>query len=78
MVQTNVLYHPFMLTTPRFVLLPTPSAIHIRAWRDFYSHLHFLKEFCEMGFGSGFEVKTSTDARNLRGYHGPDAAELGR
>lgn len=50
-------YSPFLLLSPRLVILPTPSAIHVRAYRDLYAHLHSLPEFCEMGFGEDFPAR---------------------
>lgn len=51
-------YQPFLLLTPRLVLLPTPTAISIAPYREMYAYLHTLQVFCEMGFGSQFELRT--------------------
>jgi GNAT superfamily N-acetyltransferase len=54
-------YSPFLLLTPRLILLPTPSAISVVAYRKMYQHLHTLQVFCEMGFGLSFKLRTDWD-----------------
>jgi len=53
----EVVYSPFLLITPRLIILPTPSALHVRQYRDLYAHLHSLTEFCEMGFGDTYPAR---------------------
>lgn len=57
----DVPFSPFLLLTPRLILLPTPSAISVAAYRKMYQHLHTLQIFCEMGFGSRFKLRTDWD-----------------
>lgn len=52
---------PFALLTPRLVILPTPFAVKVKAYRSLYSRLHSLPEFCTMAFGDQFEVRTRDD-----------------
>jgi RimJ/RimL family protein N-acetyltransferase len=54
----DIPYSPFLLLTPRLVLVPTPTAISIEPYRKMYGDLHRLQIFCEMGFGSRFPLRT--------------------
>lgn len=51
------IYSPFLLVSPRLIILPTPSAIHVRSYRDLYAYLHSLPKFCEMGFGEDWPAR---------------------
>lgn len=52
---------PFALLTPRLVLLPTPSAVHIQDYRIMYAHLHSQADFCTMAFGHHYLPRFTSD-----------------
>lgn len=52
---------PFILLTPRLLLVPTPTAIATPAYVTLYRTLHASAEFCHMGFGTAFAPKSWTD-----------------
>ena len=53
--------NPFAIITPRLIILPTPSAISIPAYRLMYAHLHSLPSFCTMAFGHHYLPRETSD-----------------
>jgi RimJ/RimL family protein N-acetyltransferase len=51
-------FSPFILVTPRLILVPSPLAVSFRSYLSLYASLHANPVFCEMGFGSGFPAVT--------------------
>ncbi|CAG8933604.1 unnamed protein product [Penicillium salamii] len=52
---------PFVIVTPRLIIIPTPTAVSINSYRSLYSSLHANVAFCEMAFGHHFPPRTWTD-----------------
>ncbi|THY31801.1 hypothetical protein D6D01_02795 [Aureobasidium pullulans] len=50
----------FAIETDRLILLPTPLAIDVEAYRDLYASLHRMHEFTAMAFGEPWGVKDWT------------------
>ncbi|THW56087.1 hypothetical protein D6D20_08998 [Aureobasidium pullulans] len=57
----------FAIKTSRLVLLPTPLAIDIAAYRELYASLHRMSEFTTMAFGESWGVKdwTTSSVREI-------------
>ncbi|KAL4955814.1 GNAT domain-containing protein [Aspergillus filifer] len=55
------LTEPFILLTERLILVPTPIAVHLTAYRALYASLHADPNFCNMGFGEHFSVRKWSD-----------------
>lgn len=47
-------YRPFILLTPRLIIVPTPTLLLLRPYRTLYASLHADADFCSMGFGVHF------------------------
>ncbi|UNI21963.1 hypothetical protein JDV02_007901 [Purpureocillium takamizusanense] len=54
-------YHPFALVADGLVFLPTPSAVHVRPYRDLFRKLHAEAAFCHVAFGQAFQPICWTD-----------------
>lgn len=52
---------PFVILTPRLVVIPTPIAVHVTSYRALYAELHANAGFCRMGFGERFLVRNRND-----------------
>lgn len=52
---------PFVMTTPRLIIVPTPIAVSLKPYRTLYAGLHSDASFCEMGFGSHFPPRNWND-----------------
>ncbi|KAL4962725.1 GNAT family N-acetyltransferase [Aspergillus stella-maris] len=52
---------PFLLLTERQILVPTPIAVHLPAYRALYASLHADPSFCHMGFGEHFPARQWSD-----------------
>lgn len=50
-------YFPFLLLSPHVIILPTPSAIHIRSYRDLYALLHALSDSARWVWGEDFPAR---------------------
>lgn len=60
----NSLYEgiePFIITTPRLIVVPTPIAVSQKSYRSLYAALHADAGFCRMGFGPNFPVRQWDD-----------------
>ena len=57
----NVPFTPFILLTNELIIVPTPIAIFVPAYRAFYQRLHATPAFCEMGFGLHFIARQWSD-----------------
>jgi RimJ/RimL family protein N-acetyltransferase len=57
----EVPFTPFLLLTANLVLVPTPLAISIPAYRALYANVHADPLFCEMGFGHHFRARIWSD-----------------
>ncbi|KAJ5096962.1 hypothetical protein N7456_007683 [Penicillium angulare] len=51
----------FLILTPRLILLPTPFAVSVSAYRKLYAELHGDASFCGMGFGPHFLPRKWSD-----------------
>lgn len=58
-MSTSRFGHPskgdFALLAPSFILLPSPSAAHIKPYRTLFRKLHADAAFCAIAFGENFE-----------------------
>ncbi|KII92602.1 hypothetical protein PLICRDRAFT_172674 [Plicaturopsis crispa FD-325 SS-3] len=54
---------PFLLLSPRLVILPTPFALCHAEYLSMYTALHASADFCEMGFGPDWGPRQWTDAQ---------------
>jgi hypothetical protein len=45
---------PFVLTTKRLIIVPTPIAVQYSAYVQLYGGLHASESFCQMAFGPHF------------------------
>ncbi|OGM50900.1 hypothetical protein ABOM_000695 [Aspergillus bombycis] len=54
-------WEPFVILTPRLIVLPTPQAVASSSYRRLYASLHADKAFCEMGFGVHFPPRQWSD-----------------
>lgn len=45
---------PFVLTTKRLIIVPTPIAVQYSAYVQLYGGLHASEDFCQMAFGPHF------------------------
>ncbi|RDW74902.1 hypothetical protein BP6252_06044 [Coleophoma cylindrospora] len=61
MAEPQIPFHPFLLLTERFILIPTPIAITIPPYRALYASLHADPTFCGMGFGPDFGTRAWND-----------------
>lgn len=61
--QTTLPFEPFVILTPRLLVLPTPHAISSRYYRSLYASLHADKAFCEMAFGDHFSPVQWSDEK---------------
>lgn len=52
---------PFIITTPRLIVVPTPIAVSQKSYRSLYAALHADASFCEMGFGPHFPPRNWND-----------------
>ncbi|KAF7717620.1 Uncharacterized protein PECH_005347 [Penicillium ucsense] len=52
---------PFVLLTPRLIVLPTPHAVSLRSYRELYASLHANEAFCKMAFGDHFPPRQWSD-----------------
>ena len=52
---------PFILLSSDLIVVPTPTAISIPAYRSLYQRVHASPAFCEMGFGSHFVARQWSD-----------------
>jgi RimJ/RimL family protein N-acetyltransferase len=57
----TALSEPFIILTPRLVVIPTPIAIHITSYRALYAELYADAGFCRMGFGASFPAQNWND-----------------
>ncbi|KAF3008726.1 hypothetical protein E8E13_009776 [Curvularia kusanoi] len=48
---------PFVLTTKRLIVVPTPIAIQYSAYVQLYGGLHASEDFCQMAFGPHFSAQ---------------------
>ena len=55
--QPEVPFVPFLLLTASLIIVPTPIAISLSAYRALYSSIHANPTFCEMGFGPHFPAR---------------------
>ncbi|THZ74653.1 hypothetical protein D6C85_03346 [Aureobasidium pullulans] len=57
----------FAIIADRLVLLPTPQAIDIEAYKELYASLHRMSEFTTMAFGETWGVKdwTTSSVREI-------------
>lgn len=62
---SNDVIHPFVITTPRLIIVPTPIAVSLQPYRQLYAELHADAGFCGMGFGCHFPVRNWTDNETL-------------
>ncbi|KAJ5964993.1 Acyl-CoA N-acyltransferase [Penicillium vulpinum] len=51
----------FAILTPRFILVPTTTAISFNSYRALYAELHANVDFCQMGFGHHFPARSWND-----------------
>jgi RimJ/RimL family protein N-acetyltransferase len=56
-----MLFPPFIILTPRLILVPSPLAVSFPSYLSLYAALHADTAFCEMGFGNGFPAVTWTE-----------------
>jgi RimJ/RimL family protein N-acetyltransferase len=61
MEQPQIPFTPFILLTPRLIIIPTPIAVNIQSYRKLYAALHANPVFCEMGFGPLFGTRQWSD-----------------
>ncbi|KAL4880334.1 GNAT domain-containing protein [Aspergillus karnatakaensis] len=54
-------FEPFALLSSTLILLPTPIAIDIQAYRKMYSGVHANPDFCTMAFGPHFPARRWSD-----------------
>ncbi|KAJ5365527.1 Acyl-CoA N-acyltransferase [Penicillium concentricum] len=54
-------FEQFAILTPRFIIVPTTTAISFKSYRALYSELHANVDFCQMGFGHHFPARTWND-----------------
>ncbi|KAJ5787870.1 hypothetical protein N7457_002860 [Penicillium paradoxum] len=54
-------FEQFAILTPRFILVPTTTAVSFSSYRALYSELHASVEFCQMGFGHHFPARKWSD-----------------
>lgn len=55
---SDYLSTPFVLTTKRLVIVPTPIAIRYASYVQLYGGLHASEDFCQMAFGPHFEARS--------------------
>lgn len=60
-MNSSGLFEPFAILTPRLVVLPTPIAVSLIAYRAHYAGLHSDVNFCEMAFGHHFPPRNWND-----------------
>lgn len=58
---------PFVLTTKRLIIIPTPIAIRYSAYIQLYGGLHASEAFCQMAFGPHFMARawSEEETRNV-------------
>jgi RimJ/RimL family protein N-acetyltransferase len=58
---------PFVLTTKRLIIVPTPIAIRYSAYIQLYGGLHASEAFCQMAFGPHFMARawSEEETRNV-------------
>ncbi|KAJ5447501.1 Acyl-CoA N-acyltransferase [Penicillium cf. griseofulvum] len=54
-------FEQFAILTPRFIIVPTTTAVSFNSYRALYSGLHANVDFCQMGFGHHFPARTWSD-----------------
>ncbi|KAJ5824745.1 Acyl-CoA N-acyltransferase [Penicillium robsamsonii] len=54
-------FEQFAILTPRFIIVPTTTAVSFKSYRALYSELHANVDFCQMGFGHHFPARTWSD-----------------
>ncbi|KAJ5291847.1 hypothetical protein N7478_001098 [Penicillium angulare] len=59
--QNSVPADQFLILTPRLILLPTPIAVSLSAYRKLYVELYADANFCGMGFGPHFLPRKWSD-----------------
>ncbi|KAG9197688.1 hypothetical protein G6514_001157 [Epicoccum nigrum] len=58
---------PFVLTTKRLIIVPTPIAVRYSAYVQLYGGLHASEAFCQMAFGPHFIARawSEEETRNV-------------
>ncbi|KAL3480160.1 GNAT domain-containing protein [Aspergillus californicus] len=64
--------HRFALLHNKIILIPTPTAISIPAYRKMYASLHANPAFCTMAFGEHFPARVWSDAETHESIHTRD------